>query len=153
MREHLRHNAQLAIDFAAAQAKRRYDSKHRPIKFEVGNKVYLRLHRRYHLPGNPSRKYSQQHTGPFVIKKRVGRLAYELDFPPNIGIHPVISIAHLSPTPPGKDPFDRKVPPPGPVDTSQQSSPSSTSKSSDSYEVEAVLQHKKVRNGYKYLIK
>ena len=152
LREHLRHDAQLAMDFAAAQAKRRYDGKHRPIEFEVGDKVYLRLHRGYHLPGNPSRKYSQQRAGPFVVKKRVGRLAYELDFPPNMGIHPVISVAHLSPTPPGEDPFDREIPPPGPVDASQQSS-SSASESGDSYEVEAVLQHKKVRNGYKYLIK
>ena len=139
MQEHLRYNAQLAIDFVAVQVKRRYNGKHYPIKFEVGNKVYLRLYRRYYLPGNPSRKYSQQRAGPFIVKKHVRRLVYELDFLPNIGIHPIISIAHLSPTPPGEDPFDRKVPPPGPVDTSQQSSPSSTSESGDSYKVEAVL--------------
>ena len=47
------------MDFTAVQAKRRYNGKHRPIKFEVGNKVYLQLHRRYYLLGNPSRKYSQ----------------------------------------------------------------------------------------------
>ena len=56
--------------------------------------------------------------GPFIIKKRVGRLVYKLDFLPNIGIHPIISIAHLSPTPLGEDPFDRKVPLPGLVNAS-----------------------------------
>ena len=151
LQEHLYYDAQLAMDFAAVQAKRRYNGKHRPIKFEVGNKVYLWLYYRYHLLGNLSRKYSQQRVGPFIVKKRIGRLAYKLDFLPNIGIHPIISIAHLSPTPPSEDPFDRKVLPPGPVDASQQLS--SVSKSGNSYEVEVVLQYKKVRNGYKYLIK
>ena len=56
--------------------------------------------------------------GPFVVKQRVGRLVYELDFLPNMGIYPVISIAYLSPMSPGKDPFDRKVPLPGLVDAS-----------------------------------
>ena len=106
------------MDFATIQAKRRYNSKYRPIEFEVGDKVYLRLHHRYYLPGNPSCKYSQQYIGPFVVKKRVGRLVYKLDFLPNIGIYPIISIAYLSPIPLGKDPFDRKVPPPRLVDTS-----------------------------------
>ena len=118
LREYLRYNAQLAIDFVAVQVKRRYNGKYRPIKFEVGDKVYLRLYRKYHLLENLSCKYSQQRIGPFVIKKRVGRLVYELDFLPNIGIHLVISIAYLSPTPLGKDPFDREVLLPGLVDTS-----------------------------------
>ena len=59
LQKHLRYNTQLAIDFAAVQAKHWYNSKHRPIKFEVGNKVYLRLYRRYYLLGNLSRKYNQ----------------------------------------------------------------------------------------------
>jgi hypothetical protein len=97
LRDYLRQDAQLAMDFAAARAKRRYDGTHRDIEFKEGDKVYLRLHRGYHLPGKPSRKLSQQRAGPFVAKRRVGRLAYELDFPPNMGIHPVISVAHLYP--------------------------------------------------------
>ena len=56
--------------------------------------------------------------GPFVVKRRVGKLVYELDFLSNIGIYPVISIAYLSLMPLGEDPFDRKVPPPGLVDAS-----------------------------------
>ncbi|EAQ86812.1 hypothetical protein CHGG_08065 [Chaetomium globosum CBS 148.51] len=104
MRESLREDARLAMDFAAARAKRRYDANRRDIEFKEGDKVYLRLHKGYHLPGNPPRKLSQQRTGPFEVVRRVGRLAYELKFPENMGIHPVISIAHLSPTPPGNDP-------------------------------------------------
>lgn len=141
------------MDFAAARAKRRYDARHRPLEFNEGDKVYLRLHRGYHLPGRPPRKYSQQRAGPFVIKRRIGRLAYELDLPPNMGIHPVISVAHLSPTPPGNDPFDRETPPPGPVEDSQASS-SENQESGEEYEVEAVLNHRKQPSGaYQYLIK
>lgn len=33
-------------------SKRRYDKAHRPISFEVGDKVYLRLHQGCSLPGN-----------------------------------------------------------------------------------------------------
>jgi hypothetical protein len=59
----------------------------------------------------------------------------------------------LSPTPPGEDPFDRDVPPPGPVEDSQ-SDWSDDPEPGEDYEVEAVLDHKKQRNGaYKYLIK
>jgi hypothetical protein len=145
----------LAIDFAAARAKRQYDARHRPLEFGEGEEVYLRLHKGYHLPGNPSRKLSQQRTGPFVVKRRVGRLAYELDLPANMGIHPVISVAHLAPTPDGKDPFDRDAPPPGPVCESQSSaSESSNPEPGEDYEVEAVVKHRPGRGGkYSYLIK
>ncbi len=56
LRGSLRQDAQIAMDFAAARAKRRYDAHHRQIEFKEGDKVYLRLHNGYHLPGKPSRK-------------------------------------------------------------------------------------------------
>lgn len=77
-----RKEARLAMDFAAAKAKRWYDAKHRPIQLKAGDKVYLRLHNGYNLPGKPNRKLSQQRTGPFVIKRMVGDLAAELQLPP-----------------------------------------------------------------------
>lgn len=97
-----------AISFAAAKSKLWYDRKHKPLVMEEGQYTYLRLHRGYHLPGKPSRKLSQQFCGPFLIKKRVGMLAYELDLPSHWRIHPVISVAQLEPSPtPGSDPFHR----------------------------------------------
>jgi RNase H-like domain found in reverse transcriptase/Reverse transcriptase (RNA-dependent DNA polymerase)/Chromo (CHRromatin Organisation MOdifier) domain/Integrase zinc binding domain len=116
MREHLRRDAQLAADFAAAKAKQYYDQRHRQIEFNVGDEVYLRLHKGYYLPGHPPRKYSQQRHGPWKIKRRVGRLAYEIDLPDTMKIHPVISVAHLSPAAEGIDPFHRTPPPPGPLE-------------------------------------
>jgi len=49
LRDYLRQDAQLAIDFAAAEAKRRYNGKHQPLSFEVGQKVHLQLHHGYNL--------------------------------------------------------------------------------------------------------
>jgi hypothetical protein len=97
LREAVRKEAHLAMDFAAAKAKRWYDAKHRPIQLRAGDKVYLRLHDGYHLPGKPARKWSQQRTGPFEIKRMVGDLAAELELPPAWKIHPVISCQQLQP--------------------------------------------------------
>lgn len=62
----------------------------------------------------------------------------------------MISVAHLSPAPQEEDPFHRKPPPPGPVEDSQEDS---GLEDGERFEVEVVLNHKKVRNAYKYLIK
>lgn len=150
LRDYLRRDAALAMDFAAAEAKRRYDAQHKAVEFQVGDQVFLKLHSGYHLPGRPTKKLSQQRSGPWTIKRKIGRLAYELDFLPSMGIHPVVSVAHLSAAPKGEDPFKRTAPPPGPVEDDQ----SSADEPGDTYEVEVVTAHKKMANGsLKYLIK
>ncbi|KAM7222641.1 hypothetical protein V8F06_002135 [Rhypophila decipiens] len=150
LKDHLREDARLAMDFAAAAAKRRYDGKHKPVNFEVGDTVYLRLHKGYSLPGKPPRKYSQQRSGPWKVVRKVGRLAYELDFPVNSRVHPVVSVAHLSPTPGGNDPFGREVVLPGPVQDEQGSG----EEGGELYELERVVDHKENKNGlFKYLVK
>ena len=148
LRQHVRRDAQLAMDFAAAQAKLRYDNRHRLLEFDVGDMVFLRLHHGYHLPGRPAKAYSQQRAGPYRVLERVGRLAYRLDIPPNSRIHPVISIAHLSPSADGEDPFQRLTSPPGPVRDDQP-------RADDEYEVEAILKHRrdKRKGGLEYLLK
>ena len=70
--------------------------------------VFLTLHKGYRIPGLENSKLSNQRCGPFKVLKKVGNLAYKLDLPPIIGIHPVISITALEPAPKGKDPYDRK---------------------------------------------
>jgi hypothetical protein len=138
------------MDFAAAQAKQRFNQKHRALEFAPGDKVYLRLHDGYHLPGKPSKKYSQQRSGPWTVKRRVGALAYELDFPENSLKHPIISMAQLRSTPEGNNPFDRIIPPPGPVEAEQN-----VEKKGDLYEVKVILQHRpnRKKDDFDYLIK
>ncbi|RDL33672.1 uncharacterized protein BP5553_08040 [Venustampulla echinocandica] len=99
-----------AIMLAAMTMKRQYDAHHKPMFFKPGEFVALRLHRGYCVPGLKERniKIEQQFAGPFKIIERVGRLAYRIELPPTMKIHPVISIAHLEPAPnPADDPFMR----------------------------------------------
>ena len=99
-----------AVSFAAAKAKAWYDKRHKPLVLPEGSYAFLRLHRGYHLPGHPSQKLSQQYCGPFLIEKRVGKLAYKIKIPPHWRIHPVVSIAQLEPALNGADPYQRPVP-------------------------------------------
>ncbi|RKF77380.1 hypothetical protein GcM1_220069, partial [Golovinomyces cichoracearum] len=83
-----------AIKFAAMFMKHQYDKKHKPAFFKVGDYVSL--------------GYTEQFSGPFKIMERVERLAYRLELPPSMKIHPVISITHIEPAPnPSADPFER----------------------------------------------
>ena len=102
-------DAKDAIAFAAIKMKQYYDATHTPKYFKEGDMVHLRLHKGYHVPGIKSKKIGPQLVGPFRIAKRVGTLAYQLDLPPNMRIHSVISIAHLEPaTNPEDNPYRRR---------------------------------------------
>jgi hypothetical protein len=65
----------------------------------------------YRLPGATSLSVVRQ--GPFKVLRRIGKLAYELELPPHIKIHPVISVIHLEPA--FEDPYHRDRPKPGPI--------------------------------------
>jgi hypothetical protein len=99
--------AQDAVAWANLYIKWRYDKSHTPLLLNPGDFVMLKLHDGYRVPGVKNKKLSIQRTGRFRIKRRVSPLAYELELPSNMKIHPIISVAHLEPLPPGKDPFDR----------------------------------------------
>jgi len=106
----LRDDAYEALKLAAVYMKERYDRTHTHKHFNVGDRVYVTLHKGYDIPDTKTLgpKLSRQRTGPFKILERVGRLAYRLELPLHWRIHPVISIAHLEPA--KEDPFDRPVP-------------------------------------------
>lgn len=91
-------------------AKRLYDKRHRPIFFDIGSKVYLKLHKGYTIPSMPSKKLSNQRCGPWTVLRKIGNLAYKLDFPADWKIHHVVSVAQLEPVPTEPDPFERPVP-------------------------------------------
>lgn len=90
-----------------------FDAKHTPLKNM--DKVWLKLakgvHNGYRLPNMSALDVIK--TGPFSIKKKIGKLAFELDLPNHMKIHPVISCIHLEPA--TEDPFNRELPPPAPI--------------------------------------
>lgn len=74
-----------------------------------GDKAYLKLHAGYKLPGKPNKKISNQRCPPFLVKRRIDRLAYELDLPPKWKVHPVISVSQLE-SYSGPNPYNRPRP-------------------------------------------
>ena len=99
-----------AITFAEVKAKAWYDRKHKSMTLRVEDYAFLQLHRDYHLSDYPSKKLSQQYCDSFLIIKRVGKLAYELELSSHWRIHSVIFIAQLKPAFKGADSFKRSRP-------------------------------------------
>jgi len=101
-----RREASDSLAYAEAMMKRRYDSAHKEWNPEVGQRVYLRL-ANYKVPGVKNRKLDSPRTGPFLIKKMIGKLACKLELLRSWKMHPVVSVAKLEPMPGSTDPYDR----------------------------------------------
>ena len=87
-----------------------FNKKHIPI--QDTDLVYLKLakgtnpgYRLPHMSVLDVRKI-----GPFKVKRKVGKVAFELELPPHINIHPVISCIHLEPA--RKEHLKDATPPP-----------------------------------------
>jgi hypothetical protein len=139
LREALRRDAQLAMDIAAATAKRHYNQRHRQVEFEQGDKVWLALGK-YKLPGARSKKTSPRRDGPYTITRKVTNLAYELDLPKGSKVHPVISVQYLSPYNCDDDKFGRRPHKPGPLEYNEHGDDSSDD--DPVYELERIVDHR-----------
>lgn len=112
-REILRQAVKDTMELTQARMAMSFDANHQPPQLE--GKAYIRLVRRgkrgYSVP--QSSKLSPIVQGPFPIKRRVGELAYELELPSHLKIHPVISVIHLEQA--YDDEYGRTIPPPSPL--------------------------------------
>jgi hypothetical protein len=86
----------------AAQARQAEyaNKKRRDLEFQVGDRVLLSAEhlRDRNLALGATRKLAGKYEGPFLVKRKVSRVAYELDFPPGgayAKIHPVIHVSRL----------------------------------------------------------
>jgi hypothetical protein len=85
------------LKIAQSRQKSYADPKRRDILFEVGEHVYLKVSpirgiKRFHVKG----KLSPRYVGPYPIVKRIGKVAYKLELPPElIGVHPVFHVSQL----------------------------------------------------------
>ena len=81
----------------AAQARQKSyaDKRRKPIKFEVGDHVYLKVSpmkgvKRFGI----KRKLEPRYVGPYRIIEKSGRVAYKLDLPREMGaIFPVFHVS------------------------------------------------------------
>lgn len=86
--------------------------------FKVGDKVWLHAaHVRPAAASNAGRKLQPRYLGPYKVIKVISKVAYQLELPPELKIHPVIHISKLSADKDGTADFPQRPayqPPPPP---------------------------------------
>ena len=125
-----------ALVLAKANQERNANKARRDVKYEVGDQVLLSAN---HInlasqAKQPTKKLQHRFIGPYRIIQKVSAVAYKLDLPNSLKIHPVFHVSLLRPyldplmvnnrTPP--------TPPPPPV----------TIDDVTEYEVERILDHR-----------
>ena len=122
--------------------KKHYDShvKSSPL-FKVGDQVWLS--RKNISTTRPSRKLDVRRLGPFKIVECIGesKLAYKLDLPATMRIHPVFHESLLTPYHANRIAGRTQTPPPAIEVEGEQE-----------YEVEEILDSKIIRNKLRYLV-
>ena len=111
-----------------------------PHSFSPGEKVWLNS-KDIGLT-SASRKLTPRQLGPYEVLERTGELTYRLRLPPSMHQHPVFHVDRLSPWSGNSvNGFDPPPPPPVEIDDELE------------YEVESILDSRKYRNQYQYLVK
>src|ERR1700733_7468290 len=127
---------------AAARSQKKFADEHRkeaPV-FKVGQKVWLDAR---NVPSyRPCPKLDDKWLGPYPIKKRINHVAYELELPPWLRIHPVFHVSLLEPFKENSRTRDNKYPQPPPIIIQEQ----------EEYEVKEILDSKLVKAKLHYLI-
>ena len=85
------------LQTAQSRQKSYADRRRRPLEFEVGDHVFLRVSPRRGLTCfGRGGKLSPRYIGPFYIIERVGEVAYRLALPPQLsGVHDVFHVSML----------------------------------------------------------
>src|ERR1700680_3632287 len=111
-----------------------------PHIFTPGQRVWLSSK---DIPiSSPSRKLAPRQLGPYEVLERTGDLTYRLQLPSYMHQHPVFHVDRLSPWK-GNNVNGQQPPPPAPVQIDEELE----------YEVETILDSRKFRNQYQYLVK
>jgi hypothetical protein len=85
------------LEAAQARQKSYYDKRRKPLQFEVGDHVYLKVSptkgvQRFGIKG----KLAPRYIGPYEIKETCGPVAYQLKLPPHMSaVHDVFHVSQL----------------------------------------------------------
>jgi hypothetical protein len=91
------HHIQTNLKAAKARQESYANKRRRPLEFEVGNHVYLRVSptrgvKKFGIKG----KLAPCYIGPFLILAKLGNVAYHLELPPTMaGVHNVFHVSQL----------------------------------------------------------
>jgi len=131
------HEAEANLQRAQLSQQEQANRHRREEEFEVGQQVLLSTSD-LHLKHKSTPKLSARFIGPFSIKRKISPLAYELDLPSTLPIHPVFHISKLRRYR-TSDRFDPHRPPP------PSRPPPQIVDDHPVYEVEAIRQHRMSR--------
>ncbi|KAH0605690.1 uncharacterized protein H6S33_004912 [Morchella sextelata] len=109
-------------------------------RYHLGDKVFLSTC--HILTKRPSKKFDWKRIGPYNVKRIVNPYAYELELPRSMKIHLVFHVSLLSPAANDPLPGQKQLPPP-PVEIEGQ----------EEWEVEDILDSRKRRGRFEYLVK
>jgi hypothetical protein len=135
---------------AQEKQKKYADKDRRDLSFNVGDYVWVST-RNMKAQGDNSEKLKSKYAGPYKILRKINQVSYELQLPEEQrahGVHPVYHVSKLRKFIPRLESFaddngNELPPPPALIDDEGY----------DQWEVEAVLNKKRVGNNVKYLIK
>ena len=118
----------------AQERQQKYANKHRrEMQFQVGQRVMLSTQNiRMATVGN--QKLLPRYVGPFPVIKKVGQVAYKLELPANMKMHPVFHVGLLKPY----HSDGRAHPPAVPLECSPEG---------DLFALDAVLDYREIRRG------
>ena len=109
------------LEKAQARQQKWYDKKHLPApeyntledvapgRAMAADKVMLNQHNI--KTKRPTEKLDHKYFGPFVVKRKVGQRAYELELPSRMSIHPVFYVRLLEPYHESANPTRKQDPP------------------------------------------
>lgn len=85
------------LKHAQERMKIQYDKHHRELSFQVGDMVFVKFrpYRQHSVLSWSSHKLSPKFAGPFPVMKKIEKVAYEIDLPPEARIHTVIHVYML----------------------------------------------------------
>ena len=136
-----RRDAEAALRLAKDRMKERFAASHpKPApEFAVGDKVWISAQNIAIHQQTP--KLGVRQLGPYTVLERIGDMAYRLDLPSALKLHPVFHVDRLSPYQ-GNEVNGEQAPPPEPIVVDGE----------EEYEVDSILDSWYFRRQLQYLV-
>ena len=96
------------LDKAARKMKKFADRRRRPVNYQIGERVMVKLNpRQFKSLRGVNQNLIRKYEGPFEIVAKAGKISYRVDMPHHLKIHPVFHASQLKPYYEDKEDRDR----------------------------------------------